>query len=460
MYTMRALALYDPYAVFTNAVLEHLNSFRMIPGVRVAFMPFMKQTVPNVEFDFFDIVMIHYSVRVAFENYPPDFVEMLSRYAGLKVLFVQDEYDFTETTRSFIERAGIDLVFTCVPAAEIEKIYPASRFPDTRFINVLTGYVPASAPADLSGTRPLADRQVAIAYRGRELPYCYGDLGREKFSIAQLVKSHCDLKGVPCDIETTEGKRLYGSAWSEFVESSRATLITESGATCFDWDGSLRRSVDAFLARNPGADYDTVRAAIPELGRVDALMNQISPRVFEAISSGTVLIGFDGNYAGVLKPGRHFIPLSKDGGNLDEVLHQLNDQDLVERLRRQAFEEIVTTGRFGYPAFARTIAEALAQTPKLSKLFADPLPPQAVLTPAQALSSLPFRTLTPFPGLVSSVPLGRPEPILEGMLSPKVAKHLKAVISGTVRRMPPSLLEVVLRLMPRGLKNILRHLSS
>jgi len=460
MYTMRALALYDPYSVYTNAVLEHLNSFRMIPGVKTAFMPFIKGVVPNVEFDFFDIILIHYSVRVAFKNYPEDFVERLQGYSGVKVLFIQDEYDLSETTRSFIEDAGIDLVFTCVPAGEIEKVYPAARFPDTQFVNVLTGYVPAMTPSDLSGTRALADRSVMIAYRGRELPYYYGDLGREKFTIAQMVKSHCNSKGITCDIETTEDKRIYGAEWPAFVESSRATLITESGANCFDWDGSLRHKVDQFLDGNPKADYETARAAIPELGRVDVHMNQISPRVFEAISSGTVLIGFEGSYAGVLEAGKHFISLRKDGGNIEDVLDQLKDMDLLERLRRQAFEDVVGSGRWGYPEFARQIGQALAGSSKLSKLFPDPLPPQSLLTPEQALSSRQFRTITPIPGVVSSIPMGRPEPILEGMLSPRVAKFLRTVISGIVHMLPPRLLKLVLRFMPGGLKNVLRHLSN
>ena len=41
-------------------------------------------------------------------------------------------------------------------------------------------------------------------------------------------------------------------------------------------------------------------------------MGQISPKMFEAISLGTVLVMFEGKYSNILKPDLHYISLKKD----------------------------------------------------------------------------------------------------------------------------------------------------
>ena len=54
-------------------------------------------------------------------------------------------------------------------------------------------------------------------------------------------------------------------------------------------------------------------------------MNQISPKIFEAIRLRTALILFDGSYSDVVKPDAHYIVLKKDYSNIDEVFERLED---------------------------------------------------------------------------------------------------------------------------------------
>ena len=62
----------------------------------------------------------------------------LKIFEGKKVLFIQDEYDNTNKTKSLIKSLGINVVFTCVPNANIQRIYPKDEFPKTRFIATLS----------------------------------------------------------------------------------------------------------------------------------------------------------------------------------------------------------------------------------------------------------------------------------------------------------------------------------
>ena len=58
-------------------------------------------------------------------------------------------------------------------------------------------------------------------------------------------------------------------------------------------------------------------------------MNQISPRVFEAIALRTALVLFEGEYSGIIAPGVHYIPLKKNLSNLDDVLSLLGDDEYL-----------------------------------------------------------------------------------------------------------------------------------
>ena len=48
-------------------------------------------------------------------------------------------------------------------------------------------------------------------------------------------------------------------------------------------------------------------------------LRTISPRHFEAAAFRVCQVLFEGRYAGVMEPMRHYIPLRKDFSNFDEV---------------------------------------------------------------------------------------------------------------------------------------------
>src|SRR6185295_14996266 len=94
------------------------------PGVRSAALP--------IDLGAFDGVIVHYSVRLSLPSFiSPAFAERLPSFSGIKLLYIQDEYDNTETARSWIERLGFDVVFSCVPPESVEAVYPKARFPRT-----------------------------------------------------------------------------------------------------------------------------------------------------------------------------------------------------------------------------------------------------------------------------------------------------------------------------------------
>ena len=355
------LMLYDDRSVRVRTVEEHLQAFKSYSRHTVFFMPAtgylpgLDSTDELLDLSPYDAVIVHYSVRVS----TPDHLslgvaESLKRYVGPKILFLQDEYDTTETARGWIETLGIDCVFTCVPKSSREAVYPTGRFPHVDFLPTLTGYVPEDTSLDRFAI-PIEERKALIGYRGRKLPYQYGDLGYEKYRIGLDMRRLAEERGLPVDIEVDDRHRIYGDDWYRFLGSCRATLGTESGANIFDDHGEL----SGLAAQHAELSYEAFHARFLVEHEGKVRMNQVSPKIFEAIRLRTALVLFEGEYSGVVEPNLHYIPLKKDYSNADDVFAALLDLDRLKAMTERAYRDVIESGRYSYRAFVAGIDDYL-----------------------------------------------------------------------------------------------------
>lgn len=366
---------YEPCSVHVSTITEHLNSFVAYSSHNVAYLPATQGLNCDTDLSFFDVLIIHYSIRLSVQNsnwmLSPSYQEEFKKFGGFKVLFIQDEYEGTEIARQWISSLGIHRVYSCVPQQSLPLIYPPERFPSVSFVTSLTGYVPSSQPCWTKYAKTV-ERKITIGYRGRKLPYWYGTLGQEKYEIGIKTRELCVEKGLLVDIETDADKRIYGDAWYDFLGSCRATLATESGANIFDFDGSIRNSIETRLAENKDltfADiYDEIIAPNEKIQ-----MNQISPKLFEAIAAKTALILFEGEYSNVLIPRLHYISLKKDFSNFEEVLHLLADDAYIEQITERAYEDIIRSETYSYNGFVKQFDRHLAREVRTPTGKHDPL---------------------------------------------------------------------------------------
>lgn len=351
---MNILCLYDATQTFTNTLFEYLYSLGAFSAHRYFYAHADQSEYLKVDLKHFDGICIHYSVRLPFDHLSSSTVETISNFKGLKYLFIQDEYDHTLRAQYWIKVLGIQLVFTCVPPVEIEKIYPSAEFPATRFVSVLTGYIPITIDSARDFAPP-SRRLTVIGYRTRNLPIRYGKLGIEKVKVGSMVKEYCIKNNVPCDIEWGEEKRLYGTSWNNFLYSCRSLLGSESGCNVFDWDGTLDQEVAEYRKLHPRATDNEIYADVIQPKEIEGLMNQISPKIFEAIASRTVLVLLEGRYSGLLTPGVHYIPLRKDGANLREVHAILENSNYIDQMAEKAYQDIILSGSYTYKEFVRLV---------------------------------------------------------------------------------------------------------
>lgn len=313
----------------------------------------------GIDLERFDAVVIHYSVYLLADSYVgPGDRARISAYRGVKLLFLQDEYRQVDRVQAVIRELGVDVLFTCLPKPEIEKVYPAAALPGLTKISNLTGYVPkalAAMPVPSIDRRP-----IDVGYRARIVPFWLGLLGAEKWQIAPRFLAAVEGSGLACNISNREEDRIYGEGWIRFVSSCKTMLGVESGASVFDFDGTIQRTVHEYLARNPGASFEQVedRFLRPHEGKIR--LNQISPRCFEATALRTTMVLFEGDYSGILEPWKHYIPLRKDFSNVTEVVNAIKNTPLLQEIADRAYREIALNPEHSYEAFVARFDAALS----------------------------------------------------------------------------------------------------
>lgn len=356
----RLLVAYSCGSTFVPTTLEYLRSFKSYSDWDVHYVHATEQAQMDFDFASYDAIFHNYCARLCFEGYvSPSYIEAARRFRGVKVLAVQDEYDFTDTMRAAAAHIGFDIILTCVPENSWERVYPKALFPKTEFMRVLTGYVPADLRARGIMAKPLRDRQTLIGYRGRDIGARYGRLAFDKLEIGRRMHEICSARGLAVDIDWSEESRIYGDAWFAFLGACRATLATESGSNIFDLDGSIVKQFAAMrrrLGRDPShAEFE------PHIRSVESqiAMGQVSPRVFEAAALRTPLVMFDGDYSGVVTPDVHYIALRKDFSNVDDVLQRLEDLPALEAMAERAHADLVASDRYAYRSFVAQVTAVI-----------------------------------------------------------------------------------------------------
>lgn len=342
------LVLYDSKSTHVQTIYDSVKSFGKFSRYNVCYAD--ATSAPEVEKDidlnkYVDVVILHFSVRLHLEDYfNESWALALGSFCGPKLVFLQDEFDVAEVARKWLERIRPNVVYSIIPQDSIGVVYPKERFPDTEFKTVLAGYIPDEFLS--YDVKPLCERDIVIGYRGRDLPYWYGKLAQEKMNIGVKGKSICQELSIPHDIEWESSKRIYGKDWFDFLESIQVMLGTEGGANILDEYGAIKASVEAILSLRPEMTFEEVYPLYLRAHEGRIRTNQLTPKIFEAISLKTGLLLFEGAYSGIIEPHKHYIPLRKDFSNFSECYAKIQDKKYLRDLTERAFSDIVKSGKY------------------------------------------------------------------------------------------------------------------
>jgi len=344
------LFCYSRLPSFTNAVRDYVNAFGDYSLQRIHYYD-MDSGPLEFNLEPFDCIIFNYCFWGRCLSVSAKFKERVANFSGLKIAILQDEYDYFLWHEKTLIALRINTIVTCVPEAHWGDVFRDDAFRSVNFINALTGYVPDSLLNLPNPTKQLAERDWILGYRSRPVPFVYGRLTQEKLLIGQRMREICAERSIPANIDVTEESRIYGAAWPEFVGNCRAVLGTESGSNVFDFDGSIKPAIEAYLKAHPDAGFEFVHARFLKEHDGKIQMNQISPRIFEAIALRTGLVLFEGNYSGIVKPWAHFIPLKRDFSNVDEVFSALADLPGLEAMIQRAYDDVIGSGKYHFRTF-------------------------------------------------------------------------------------------------------------
>ncbi len=343
------LLLCDDAARHTGTVDEHIRAFQLFSVSRVVVMDSRAASEIEVNLDYFDAIVFHYSIVIALSGFlPQDFFARLAAFRGPKVLFIQDEYRWVDRTAVAVRDLGVTVVFTVVNRDVIRKIYKEPLFDSIRFEQTLTGFVPTELLA--RRVPDYAARPIDVSYRARRVPSWLGEFGQEKWIIGERFLNDSARYELTCDIAMSENSRIYGQSWINFVANSKAVLGTESGASFIDFSGNIQRQVEEYERYHPNATFREIQGRFLH-GDGCTVIHVISPRCFEAAALRTLMILYPGDYSGVLEPDRHYVPLARDHSNMDEVISIIRDPNRAHKVIQAAYEDIACSQQWTYRAF-------------------------------------------------------------------------------------------------------------
>lgn len=327
---------------YANTVIDHINSFKNFSRHNLFILSNIGDLPKNLDLSRFDVLVLHYSISMLGNHYlSANAKNLIASYSGKKVAFIQDEYRKINEIKKNLADMKVDVLFTCFPISEAERIYnDATSDHQIQLVQCLTGYISDALVEKSHHAPPIKERVIHLGYRGRKLPYWYGELGFEKSNVVDKWFAFVRDAELQVDLSYDESKRIYGDAWNEFIKSCKATLGVESGASVMDFTGELEHQVEAYQLANPKEDFYSVQKKFFIADEGLYKLNQISPRIFEAIILKSCLVLYEGKYSGILHPWVHYIPLKKDFSNINEVINLLKDDDYLQETAERAFNDI------------------------------------------------------------------------------------------------------------------------
>lgn len=361
---------YTPAPWLRASTQDHLYAFRRYSGCRCFYLNLALRGVPwyltRISFDLIVFTTYFLGARWTKDDARRAITRArrLRSLGGVKIAFPQDEFVNTAWFCDFINEFHVEYVFSVAPESEWPVLYPTVDARTVRFVRVLTGYLDETTLGRIAElAQAVPDRPIAIGYRTAVLPW-WGRFGWIRKRLAEVFADRARSRGWRTDISTHAGAFFNGDDWFRFLLRCRYTIGVEGGASLLDPDGTVQERCLSYLAGHPAATFEELEAAC--FPRLDGSLRlrTLSPRHLEACATRTCQILVEGEYSGVLVPGRHYIELKEDFRNLDEVLSMVQRDHLREEIIERAYREIVQSGRFTYRRFVEFVLErALGHSP-------------------------------------------------------------------------------------------------
>ena len=312
------------------------------------------------------------SYEVLFQRewvYWPEIVARIKRLVSTTktvVLLTQDDYTFSSRLDDLA--VDLDAVIYSPITKDLENIYPRAILKGLTIRSCLTGYLEPTYLESYERFRMrMAERSIDLGQRVSRAPLSMGALGRRKAEIAEEMAKRFSRSGLCVDVSTRPEDALVGTAWLTFLGSCKMTISRKGGASLVDPENRVKhrlRWADFFFP------FISEESRLRLVDRGEAVHGDYaaeSPRLFEAAALGVVQILEEDDYlGGELVPWHHYVPLSSDFSNIEEVINVARDHDQLEKIAAAALERLIDSQNFTYESFvARIFSEVIGRNSNL-----------------------------------------------------------------------------------------------
>lgn len=361
MQAVRKILLFANTKHNAKCVAEHIAAIQAgSPHHWFVVNALTNRMVDKIDLEYFDAVGFHYSIHPHERYYcSAELKNKVRDFPGIVFQFLQDEYHRVHLASQAMVDMRTDLLFTIVRPELHHVAYNLPGLKTMKRATVMAGYAPNPVPNP--NFIKIQDRPVDLFYRSRVCPLCAGSLGYEKTLIAKEVSRRAPQFGLNVDVSVREEDRLYGKEWITAMSSCRATLGSESGASIWDYDGSIERAIDEAIGMVPDISFEELHEQILKPFDGKLIYSSISPRIFEAAALKTPQILFPGWYNGLIKPDVHFLQLEKDFSNFGDVVRTLRDDNHLERLAEEAYDELIASEKYTERVLSESVHHHLGE---------------------------------------------------------------------------------------------------
>ena len=368
----KILIIYSSQSSFvTDSFKKHIYSFDS-KNNKVYYLNFFFRKYPLffrlIKFDL--VIFLHGSItsinRFRFER-NLRILRGIDFTKTIKVAFFQDECYFTKNINKFINEMQINYVFSVAPKNQWPKIFKYVDFKKVKFNKILTGYL---SDKTLKKVKKIKTTKIIdIGYRTFwNKPYILGSFGNLKREIADIFIEKSKKYCLKINISTKRKDVFTSNKWYSFLAKCKYTIGVESGSSLLDESGKIYEKIRKYIIKYPNSSFKEVeKACFDGLdGNLD--LKAISPRHLEACITKTCQILIEGDYNGILKAWKHYIPLKEDFSNIDEVMKIVKEDKLRKKIVDRAYKDIVSSKKYTHEKFVKAFFAIVSNNINSSKI--------------------------------------------------------------------------------------------
>jgi hypothetical protein len=350
-------------------IVDHITSFSEYSQHNVHVLSSLGDLPSELDLTKFHVIVIHYSICIVYDYFiSVSAREQIRNFKGFKAVYIQDDYRWIYKTLATLDYMKIDAIFGLASQKIVNQVYIPEKIPTVRRREtVLAGYV-TDKLINLP-KKVYSERTIDVGYRARKLSPWIGVHGQQKWQIAERFMQDAPGYALACDISHREEDRIYNDNWFTFLSNCKSVLGTESGASLCDFTGEIQVNVETHLSQHPKATFDEIRDLYFRDDDCKIMMNVISPRCFEAAALGTLMILYEGEYSGVLKPYLHYVPLSLDHSNMSEVVEYIKDERKSSLIIEQAYNDVILNPEYNYRKMVKLFDDIVDE--EMSRIFVN-----------------------------------------------------------------------------------------